>query len=429
MKFSELCKFTDKQWEATATADEKKYMLYGGARGGGKSYWLRWYLLRRILEYRAQGINIDVMLACEDYPSLTGRQVGKISTEFPLEIGSVKSTKEKGLGFHLNGGGSILLRNLDDASKYQSFEFAIIAIDEITKNPLSTFNKLRGSLRWPGVANTQFIGTCNPEACWVRDYWIEKRLPEELQSEIDNFAFVPAMPQDNPHLDGSYWRELNTLSGALRQAWLHGDWYAGIEGLVYSDFNGDNVTDIEPDKESPFEIAIDDGYIDPRATLFIQRLPGGDILVFDEIYHSKALEEETITEIQRKIERYGFGRMPTSASVSHEAIALRRRLVEAGIPAHNWMATRAGGGKSTRQAAITLTRSLICDGNKHRAIKVHRRCTNLLNEIRGTYKYPEGKHGLEAEPQDGGDHACQALESWVWHRQSNADPASLIGFA
>ena len=77
MKFSELCKFTDKQWEATETADGKKYMLYGGARGGGKSYWLRWYLLRRVLEYKARGINVDVMLACEDYPSLKGRQIGK----------------------------------------------------------------------------------------------------------------------------------------------------------------------------------------------------------------------------------------------------------------------------------------------------------------------------------------------------------------
>lgn len=417
MKFSELCKFTDKQWEATETADGKKYMLYGGARGGGKSYWLRWYLLRRVLEYKARGINVDVMLACEDYPSLKGRQIGKISVEFPAEIGSVKSTKEKGLGFHLNGGGSILLRNLDDASKYQSFEFAIIAIDEITKNPLSTFDKLRGSLRWPGVPNTQFIGTCNPEACWVRDYWIEKRFPEALQGESDNFAFVSALPQDNPHLDTSYWRELNTLSGALRQAWLHGDWYAGVEGLVYENFNDENIVgdEIEVDTDLGCEIAIDDGYIDPRSTLFIQRLPNGDVFVFDELYQTKTLEEQTIASIIETVGRYGL-RLPEMAAVSHEAVALRERLRKADIIARNWMSKKVSGSGSTRLAAITKTRGLICDGQGHRAIKVHRRCRNLIDELRSGYKYPEGKHGLSESPADGNDHAAQALESWVWLR-------------
>lgn len=449
--FSELCGFSPKQWQATDTADEHKYTLFGGSRGPGKSYWERWYHLRRLLRWAAQGHrDVNVMLACEDYPSLKDRHIGKIASEFPAWLGELKETQRKGLGFHLRpqfGGGSILLRNLDDPTKYMSAEFAGIGIDELTKNPVSTFDVLRGSLRWPGISDTYFIGATNPAANWVRDYWIEGNLPEALQRDAEQFAFVPALPTDNPHLDPSYWQMLETLSGPLREAWLHGDWYAAVEGLVYESFSADNVTEQEPDPDELFELAIDDGYIDPRATLFIQRQANGDILVFDELYDTKRLEEETIRAIFDKcLAHFGtaaFGEalarnniewdelgleeraataaryklpMPDLAAVSHEAVALQKRLQMADIPALNWLSFKAGGGGSTRLAAITLTRGLICDGKGYRAIKVHKRCRHLLDEIRAGYKYPEGKHGLETKPADGTDHACNALESWIWLR-------------
>lgn len=449
--FSEMCGFSEKQWTATETANDHKYTLFGGSRGPGKSYWLRWYHVRRLLGWAALGLRgVNVMLACEDYPSLKDRHISKIAIEFPAWLGELKETKEKGLGFHLRpqfGGGSILLRNLDDPSKFMSAEFAGIGIDELTKNPLSTFDILRGSLRWPGIADTYFVAATNPAANWVRDYWIEGNLPDALKRDADQFAFVPALPTDNPHLDPSYWQMLETLSGPLREAWLHGDWYAAVEGLVYDNFNADNIVETEPDPERPFELAIDDGYIDPRATLFIQRQANGDVLVFDELYETKTLEEETIRHIfdrclahfgngefgerlssnniewdnldaQGKAEtagRYGL-RTPELAAVSHEAVALQNRLRRANIPARNWMAVTAGGGQSTRLAAITMTRGLICDGNGYRAIKVHRRCRKLLDEINAGYKYPEGKHGLETKPEDGNDHAANALESYVWMR-------------
>lgn len=451
LNFSTLCGFSDKQWLATQAADAYEYTLFGGSRGPGKSYWLRWYEVRRLLMWAAAGIcNVNVMLACEDYPSLKDRQISKIATEFPAWLGELKETRDKGLGFHLRphyGGGSILLRNLDDPSKYMGAEFAGMAIDELGKNPLSAFDMLRGSLRWPGIADTFFVGATNPAANWVRQYWIEKDFPDNMADHAHKFAFVPALPQDNPMLPPQYWQMLETLPGPLRAAWLHGDWYAAIEGVVYENFDDANVVEAEPDRERPFELAIDDGYIDPRATLFIQRQANGDILVFDELYETKMLEEETIQHIfdrclahfgtadfgqqlasnniewdtldaeQRAVTCARFGLpLPELAAVSHEAVALQQRLRKADIPARNWLSAKAGGGGSTRLAAITLTRGLICDGKGYRAIKIHARCRRLLDEMRVGYKYPEGKHGLETKPQDGNDHAANALESWIWLR-------------
>ena len=444
--FSELCGFEEKQWQAAEAADRHRYTLFGGSRGPGKSYLLRWYALRRLLMWAERGLhNVNVMLGCEDYPSLKDRQISKIATEFPLWMGDLKETKTRGLGFHLHpeyGGGAILLRNLDDPSKYQSAEFAGILIDELTRNPLSTFNILRGSLRWPGIEDVFLVGATNPAPGWVRAYWIEHDFPEELKSEAHQFAFVPALPTDNPHLPASYWQMLNTLPDALRKAWVKGDWYISVEGLVYDAFGAENVVEDEPDPALPFEIAIDDGYIDPRATLFIQRKENGDVLVFDELYETKALEEQTIRHILQKcIELAGQAipdgweemnleqcqkwcmasgvTRPSLAVVSHEAVALRQRLRDAGISARNWLSKKVSGQGSTRMAAITLTRESICDGQGYRALRVHQRCRYLLDELQIGYKYPEGKHGLEAKPADGNDHAAQALESWVWLRMNH----------
>ncbi len=412
--FSSLCSFTDKQWLATETADKYRYTLFGGARGPGKSYWLRWYCVRFLLEMATQGHrNGRVMLASEDYPSLYERQIAKVTTEFPLWLGHYHASRNE---FRLEarfGGGTMAFRNLDDPSKYQSAEFALIAVDEVTKNPERAFHLLRGSLRWKNFTGTRFIAATNPAANWVRDYWIERRFPTELQILAAQFAFVPALPDDNPHLGQEYWQELETLTPALRKAWRYGDWYAAVDGLVYDSFSELNITDQEPDPGLPIGLAMDDGYIDPRATLFVQALPGGDMLVFDELYQTKTLEEETINDIIERVEALKLSK-PRLAVVSHEAVALRARLNQVGIKAVNWLHRKNPESGSTRRAAITLTRSLICDGKQHRAIKIHRRCKHLIDELSMGYRYPEGKHGLEDTPEDGNDHACQALETWVW---------------
>jgi hypothetical protein len=425
VKFSYLCTFTEKQVEATRQADAHKYTLFGGSRGPGKSHWLRWYALRRLLKWAAEGrYGVKVGLFCEDYPSLQDRQISKIS-KWPVWLGELKRSKEHGLGFHLHaryGGGVLLLRNLKDGQRYQSAEFAGIAIDELTKNPLKAFDDLRGSLRWPGIDDTFFVAATNPNGKyfkWVRRAWVERDFTgpiAHLAKIADQFSYVKALPEDNPYLNDDYWTMLNSLPRRLREAWRDGSWYVAVEGLVFDSFGEANITNEEPDPNLPIELGIDDGYIDPRATLFIQK-KGNHILVFDELYETKKLEEETVDSVVERCEERYDGKLPEMAAVSHEATSLRRRLREANIPARNWMAVKAGRAKSTRKQAIQATRALIQDGNQYRALKVHSRCKNLLDEITSGYRNKEDPAGgYQDEPQDGNDHACEALEGWVWLR-------------
>jgi hypothetical protein len=189
------------------------------------------------------------------------------------------------------------------------------------------------------------------------------------------------------------------------------------EGVVYDNFDLGNLTDDEPDRERPFEIAFDDGYIDPRAILFIQRT-GQRILVFDELYHKRHLEEVCIGEMLRvcgkwfgwKDEAAGLpARLPEIAVGSHEAVQLHKRLKQTDIPSRSALHKIVQG--------IPVVRELICDGAGYRTLQVHRRCKNLINELTSGYKYPaEGTRRNEEEPLDEDNHAVDALRMWAWLR-------------
>lgn len=229
VKFSDLCGFHEKQWEGIAAVDAHKYTFYGGAKGGGKSYWLRWTALRLLLNAFIQyGLkNVRVMLACETYRALKDRQLVKIQTEFPSWLGHYRVSDDE---YHLNpeyGGGVIAFRNLDDPDKYHSVEYAAILVDELPNNTEDVFQILRSLLRWPGLPDEEckFIGTGNPQGVgigWVKRLWIDKSYNEGEHAK--DFCFVQARAYDNPKIASGYIDTLRSLPEQLRRAYLDGDW-------------------------------------------------------------------------------------------------------------------------------------------------------------------------------------------------------------
>lgn len=235
--------FQPKQEEAEKGTEKFDYLFYGGSAGPGKSYFLRKYPIKFLIKecFLKKGLKgVRAGLFCENYPALHDRHLSKIAYEFPSWLGDYKAQQHEFILKDSFGGGVVAFRNLDDPSKYLSSEFALIEVDELTKNPKETFDFLRLRKRWPGIERTKFIGASNPGGIghdWVKQMWIERRFPSE-ETEKDQFHFIKALPQDNKYLPESYYNTLGSLPERLRKAYRDGNWDV-FEGQYFTEWDKD----------------------------------------------------------------------------------------------------------------------------------------------------------------------------------------------
>lgn len=306
IKFSELVHFTPRQHEARALVAQNKFVFYGGAMGGGKSYWLRWQLLELLLRVYAKYNlkNVIAALFCEDYPSLKDRHISKIKMEFPDWLGSFNASDHNFILHPEFGSGVLAFRNLDDPSKYQSAEFAFQGVDEITKNQEETFHFLRTRLRWPGVKNVKFLAASNPGGIgheWVKRKFING-IHEANEREKEQFVYIPAKASDNPHLDPSYLQSLEGLPADMRKAFLDGNWDI-FKGQYFKEWNRD-LHVIEPfeivhmldNTLATYFIALDYGYDKPSAVYWICKNRDNIVYAYRELYEN-GLTFENLTKM------------------------------------------------------------------------------------------------------------------------------------
>lgn len=299
-----------KQLEALQTllSPQCKYLLYGGAMSGGKSYLLRWAAVTYLIELwtKYQIPNISIGLFSEDYPTLKDRQISRIEYEFPNWLGQLRDDKIHGLSYQLSpklGGGLILLRNLDDPSKYMSTEFAGEFVEELTRNSEDTFIALRNRLRYPGINEVKFMGATNPGGVghgWVRKLFIDHNTTDPEQ---DRFIYVHANAYDNQYISPEYIKQLEALPENLRKAYLEGSWDV---------FAGQFFTDWSPEKHiiHPFVPAQDEvivGGMDwGRAKPFSFHLA----TVNKVIYRNTDGENQTFYRTKTFYEMYGIEKNP-----------------------------------------------------------------------------------------------------------------------
>ncbi len=321
IKFTDLAKFQPKQKEAWFTLMNPlcKYLLYGGAAYGGKSYFLRWAAIGLGMYYYGKyGFkNIPIGLFSEDYPTLKDRQVVKMKHEIPEELGRLIESRDEGyafIGAKEYGEFMILLRNLDDPSKYSSVEFAAELVEETTKNPHSTFDDLRFRLRYPGISDVKFVGATNPGGIghgFVKQLWV-KPDPSKLDIEQNRFFFVPALYSDNKFTTDDYIKQLDSLPDDKRKAYKDGSWDV-FAGQYYSEWNDrvHVVPSFIPSKEKVIVGGLDWGRKDNFAFYLSEvsrvNYDGGHFnrsRVFLEVYGKGKNPTEWDAIIQAKLKNY-----------------------------------------------------------------------------------------------------------------------------
>lgn len=244
-----------------------KYIAYGGARGGGKSWALRRKLVGLCLRYPG----IKCLIVRRSYPELVGNHVHPFLSEYGALIRY--SEGEKRMLFR--NGSSIKLGYCSsdrDTLRYQGQEYDIIAIDEATQLSEYQYSIFSACLRGVGAFPRRIYLTCNPGGvghAWVKRLFIDRVYREGENAE--DYCFIQSLVYDNPTLMEAapdYVKQLEALPEKLRKAWLYGLWDV-FEGQFFPEFDPSfHVADLSGVCCEDYFIAIDYGF-DMLAALLI----------------------------------------------------------------------------------------------------------------------------------------------------------------
>ncbi|MBQ6398246.1 MAG: phage terminase large subunit [Oscillospiraceae bacterium] len=216
-----------------------KYICFGGARGGGKSWAVR--VLAVMLSYQYAGIVCCIIR--KTYPELRENHIKQLRQM--LRCGQSDALaryndSEKKISFP--NGSTILFRYLEtesDEGRFQGTEVDVLFLDEATQHPEQRWDILKACVRGVNDFPKRIYLTCNPGGVghgWVKRLFIDRQFkPDEKPEE---YVFIQSLVTDNKALmreQPDYLDQLRSLPPKQREAWLYGNWEI-FEGQFFEDF-------------------------------------------------------------------------------------------------------------------------------------------------------------------------------------------------
>ena len=216
--------------------DEHKYVAYGGARGGGKS----WAVRVNALLMAARHPGISQMIIRRSYPELYANHIKPFMQLLPKDSYKYNDTKKE---IRLPNGSCIMFRYCasdKDLLNFQGTECDVMYIDEATQLSEEQFRVLSACVRGAsnGMPKRCYI-TCNPGGVghgWVKRLFIDRQYKSGERAE--EYNFIQALVKDNRALmeaQPDYIAQLEALPPKLRKAWLEGAWDVHM-GQFFEDF-------------------------------------------------------------------------------------------------------------------------------------------------------------------------------------------------
>lgn len=323
-------------------------ILYGGARGAGKS----------------AGILADAFMFAQTYPgakccilresldAVKQSFLDKLPTLFPPSIQgiSIYEYREKSSSWYPsrsiifpNGSYITLQRvaNYQEAKAKQGWEFHYLAIDEVTKQESRTVDYLLTCVRSATVINpytgkplkipTKVVFGCNPGG--IGHKWVKKRFIDTTVVKVNEHGtpiqtrdaieyiddpfdktkrtkvyirFIPASALDNPHLNRSYLANLAKLPEHMKQMDLYGNW--DVVAGKYFDLHDEQRIDpaiIASELERledhvDIYVSIDWGYKPSYHSAHWHAVfPDHRVITFMELYGQELVFEDFVKEIAK----------------------------------------------------------------------------------------------------------------------------------
>ncbi len=367
----------------------QRYIGYGGARGGGKSWAVR--VKAMLLARRYPGIRM--LIVRRTYAELQLNHTRPLQTLLRGQADYVERDKE----FRFANGSSLMLGFCDaqsDVLRYQGQEFDVIFLDEATQLTEYQFQTFKGCLRGVNDFPKRIYVTCNPGGvghAWVKRLFIDRDFrPGE---DPDDYVFIPAGVRDNDALmasDPGYVENLKSLPYALRMAWLEGRWDV-FAGQFFTEWN-ESVHVTEPFDVPDwwrFYVTMDYG-MDMLAAYLIGVDPAGTAWVMREVYDGRDLGEGhdglIISRAAQKVKTLAAGRRITAYLAPPD---LWNRRQETGRSAadifaeHGLRLTMTSNDRFDGWMAMRERLKVVTDerGQPSAGLRIFRCCPNLIRTI------------------------------------------------
>lgn len=215
----------------------KKYIGFGGARGGGKSWAVRAKATMLALKYPG----IRIAIARKSYPELTANHINIMREQ----LYGIARYNDKDKLMRFPNKSTITYRYCSrdaDLDTWVGLEFDILFLDEAGLFKEEHIKKLIACVRGANPFPKRIYFTMNPGGVshgYLKRLFVDRKY--EKNENPDDYEFIQSLVTDNFALmehDPDYVKQLEMLPPKLRKAWLEGAWDT-FDGVFFEEFRDD----------------------------------------------------------------------------------------------------------------------------------------------------------------------------------------------